>query len=237
MKKERNYKTFEVGTHTIKMMPNLINDNKIGKFTVKLTACSTSFERPILINKTFAYCLVNNKVDIYMLSTYMYQIIDAGFSGELLVNSVGLILRFKNSYYDSLDINDIYNYLIKEDNTIEFNSEDPAAKTDIEKLQINLFDVKSEYFLKFDVIIEKHGYKDFINFTIIKQDPIYKDGDDKDTILNLYSGVFYLDDIIEDYKLEMDRFKTQDGKPYGPYLYDDEAKKYHREQRNLQINK
>ncbi len=88
---------------------------------------------------------------------------------------------------------------------------------------INLYDIKSGWKLTFKTR-ENHGFIDIYQISVIKSEPVYKPGDDRDKITSLYNNVKKLDEILEDYKKETINWGVENN---IEYLFGDSAKRYY----------
>lgn len=175
MKKLKDLKTFE-----FRLMPNLFDlkkniiehrlstkrsiDGRI-KSLDKLEKYNNSFFwRPIY--KYFSYIQSEDNIYFAVLNTKIKDICNAFMSGDICINSDGLIL--------GRNTNDSKYYTIGKDGFIEFTDEKSIdTRSDIRNIDnLNLFDIKTGYKIQFEYkVIE--GFDHYFNFKFIEDKPLW----------------------------------------------------------------
>jgi hypothetical protein len=147
--------------------------------------------------KNFSYIWVDDAIQPFGFGKTILDKLNDLITGKTYTNSEGYIIN---------DINPICYYINSENKVIsksKFNCLNRyeqysfIKRNDIVKIEpTNLFDVKSEYVLCFETCI-KMGFVEITKFQLKRVKPLYKDGDDKNLILNLYNGVEPLEDVAK----------------------------------------
>lgn len=179
--------------YNIKLLPNINNLNK----SIITAKCSVDATRqPIFMN--FCYAIVNDEVVVLKFNNILRKYIQACINGFYGTSESYFICdqdEDKPTEYFS-DINKSIISLKRSEKTT-YKHEDIVSY-----VHINLLDVKSKFNLMFDTT-EIHDFLKFDNIRMIESEPLYKDGDDKTKILDLYKNVENLEEVANNYKEEM----------------------------------
>ena len=201
--------------YKIRLMPN-IKDMKNPALELKSTNKS---ENAFLMKKYFSYVLNEDKLDSLVYGHQIFKYIHAtrkGFYGTydgflITENTSGDKPEF---YYANEDFSKI---------SLESDIDGELKKyfDVIEYEPINLFDIKSEYTLSIKTR-ENHGFLELYNIGLEITEPLYVEGDNKDTITSLWNNVETLNEIKDNYKEEL----IKENKDYD-FLFGDESQKYY----------
>ena len=226
---EKNYKVFGLGDHSARFMPNVKDMNNS---VLEVAFTSTIIEGASIQNAIFSYLLIDGKIDIYRINRNMKEIVRGLLRGTTIINTEGLIISSTGEYLGE----PITNYIIDSNNNICLNNEvhnreGLDIRTDIiTNDPINILSVTSPYVIDFkvcDVELGDHIYKKYYDFRLVEKSPLYKEGDSKESIMDLYNGVYDLELIIDDFKEEVQKYTDKFGNSLAPFLFNEQAKEYY----------
>ena len=210
--------------YRIRLLPNIHNLKENIKILKGLDKNYPDKEFSLYLS----YVLFDGSVQIARLSK---NIIDWNYKlmmGEVSINSNGLLLG--GLEVECYGFNSDGELLINEQ--LE-SSEDIKKYTDITKLSnpFSIVDIKSEYELEFDSVrSETPDLYHKKNFKLIKTNPLYKAGDDKNKIIDMYKSINTIDQTILDY------IKDKKEK-YPSFIFGDEAIDYSKTYKLVKLSK
>jgi hypothetical protein len=182
------------GEYTFRLLPN-IHDPKT---SVKIIRVMVNDNRPYpdIIKIHLKYILLDGKVMVSSIPRYITTNIEKMVIDDISLNTEGLYLgggEVDNYIYD------------KESGTIQTNVEDlPDIKTDVYLYKQFLpTSFHKGYSFSFKVADDR-GYKKFYDLTVnFDVEPLYKEGDDKNKILEMWKDVPKLEDAEAEYISEL----------------------------------
>jgi len=209
-------------SYSFNLMPNL---HDLQQIYVSLEY--THKEKPnSLVKRYFMYVLKDGKIDVLNANNQIIKLISNTISGHFTNTNKDFTCEYNIDEYLMNDEGDIIfdDYRLEEDR--EGLIEDGyKSYTDIVSVKPkNPFDINSGTKLEFDTL-DSHGFLQYVDLRFIEGEPIYKDGDDKSAIINLYDGTNTLDIEIENYKKDLsNRFPVLFGSVAKKAVYDNYKK-------------
>lgn len=226
-------------SYKLRFMPNISNPSE-SILNIKML-----IKGGCIVKKDFIYILDDGQIEVMIIGRSILESIKQCINGYMGTSDGRYIINCDyNPESNSISQNlDCFN---RKGNLIKYYANADKSKITIDKIEAkkgnlleftdivkyeprNPFDIKSGLCLEFDtseVCYGINGYLSFINLRWVNDTPIYKDGDSKDDITNLYNNVPKLDEAKEFYKNEM-------SEEYGA-IFDEEAYKSYWDMKNLE---
>lgn len=202
----------EKTTIEVKFLPNYdLENNKVGDYITELYLGVKDEDK--ISSVFFSKVYMNGEINILKYGKQIRKILES-FLGGCYLNSEGLFISAKNNQKIYDEYNGKYSlteYYIDKDgdvllpyDTFDCKMSELEHRTDVVYQDIfNPYDLASKFYLQFDIDWVMNGkFLKYNNFRLIEKDALWSEGEDKNTILNMYKGVDTIEECISKYKKE-----------------------------------
>lgn len=189
------------GIYEFRLIPNVSNPSKYC-ITKRIRSTERVNNPPIELN--FSYILMNNEIKHTILPRPIMKIVSALMKGtEIFINDENIVLNNSSN-------SEVKYYSFTENRDIILHEEDVDGEyelfNDINILfdePTNLYNITKGYRILMNMK-KIQGFKHFYDIKIFTDvEPLYKEGVDKNLILNMYNDVSPLEDTVEEYISDM----------------------------------